>query len=201
MFTPRTRLIFASTLAASALLLASCGDDSSSGAAATTVVSGSATTAVASDPYGAPATTAAAATTTAAPTTAAPATTAAAAPGAASTASAELTLKLASTSLGNVLVDGTGHTLYVFTKDTRDKSNCTGNCLAAWPPLFGTPTAGAGVDASKLGSFTGADGKLQATIDGQPLYYYAPDAAVGDVKGQNVGTVWFVVSGAGTIIR
>ena len=61
------------------------------------------------------------------------------------------------------------------------------------------PTVGAGVDASKLGSFTTADGKVQATIDGMPLYYFAADAAAGDTKGQNVGGVWFVVDATGAM--
>lgn len=173
-----------------ALVLAACGDDSTT----TTAAGATPTTAAASaggDYYGgAPATGATA--TTAPATTVARATTTTVAAG-------PLTLKLATTSLGQVLVDGTGRTLYIFTKDEKNKSNCTAGCLALWPPLYGVPAAGDGVTAAKLGSFTTADGKTQATIDGMPLYYYTPDTAPGDVKGQNVGTVWFVVDGAGTI--
>ena len=169
-------------LAAFMVVLAACGDDGSTSGA-------SASGAAASSNYaaGAPA-----ATTTVATTTTAAVTTTAAASGA-------LALKVATTSLGSVLVDGAGRTLYVFTKDEKNKSNCTGACLGTWPPLYGTATAGTGVAAAKLGSFTTADGKSQVTIDGMPLYYYAPDTAVGDVKGQNVGSVWFVVDGAGVI--
>ena len=180
------------------LALAACGDDGST--AATTAGSGSTAAGAASSPYGgggAPAvtTTVAAATTTAAPaatTTAAPASSGGA-------ASATLAVKIGTTSLGQVLVDGAGHTLYVFTKDEKNKSNCTGGCLNTWPPLYGVPTAGTGVTASTLGSFVTADGKTQATINGQPLYYFAADSAVGDVKGQNVGTVWFVVDATGAL--
>ena len=48
---------------------------------------------------------------------------------------------------GNVVVDGSGRTLYVFDKDTADppKSNCDGDCAAKWPPVkagSGTPQAG-----------------------------------------------------------
>ena len=177
-----------------ALALAACGDDGAS----------TGSTAGGAYDYGAPsvtttvaaaatATTAAAAVTT---TAAAPATTAAPATGG---ATATLALKVGTTSLGSVLVDGAGHTLYVFTKDEKNKSNCTAACLNAWPPLYGVPTAGTGVDASKLGSFATADGKTQATINGMPLYYFATDAAPGDVKGQNVGGSWFVVDATGTL--
>jgi predicted lipoprotein with Yx(FWY)xxD motif len=188
----RTRTVLASSLAVLGLVLASCGDDSSAASSATAAAGGATTTVASVDPYGAPATTAPP-TSKAAPTTAAPATTVAPAAGAA------LAVKVSSSSLGNVLVDGSGRTLYVFTKDEKNKSNCTGGCLGTWPPLNGTATAGTGVDASKLGTITGSDGKQQATIDGQPLYYFAADASPGDVKGQNVGTAWFVVDGTGVI--
>ena len=170
-------------LAAFMVVLAACGDDGSTSGA-----SASGTAASSNYAAGAPA-----ATTTVSTTTTAAITTTT------SAASAALALKVATTSLGSVLVDGSGRTLYVFTKDEKNKSNCTGACLGTWPPLYGTATAGTGVAAAKLGSFTTADGKSQVTIDGMPLYYYAPDTAAGDVKGQNVGSVWFVVDGAGVI--
>lgn len=174
--------------AAFVLVLAACGDD---GATTKSATSG----AGASSNYAAPAV-------TAAPTTVAAAVTTTAAPAVTTTAASAagpLNLRVGTTSLGAVLVDGAGRTLYVFTKDEKNKSNCTGGCLSTWPPLLGTPTAGAGVTAAKLGSFTTVDGKTQATLDGMPLYYYAADTAPGDAKGQNVGTVWFVVDGAGVV--
>jgi predicted lipoprotein with Yx(FWY)xxD motif len=174
------------------LALAACGDDG--GKSATTAGTGAGS--VGGDYYGGggsvASTTQAATPTTAAST---PTTTAVAA----SSGSTTLALKMATTSLGPVLVDGAGRTLYVFTKDEKNKSNCTAACLNAWPPLYGAPTAGAGVAAAKLGSFTTADGKTQATIDGMPLYYFATDSAPGDVKGQNVGGNWFVVDADGAI--
>ncbi|MFT4108372.1 hypothetical protein [Propionicimonas sp.] len=114
--------------------------------------------------------------------------------GAASQAApATLALKLADTSLGSILVDGSGMTLYLFTKDSPGTSACSGQCLVAWPPLRGTPTAGSGVDDSKLGSFTRTDGTTQATYNGWPLYYWQGDTAPGDVSGQKVNSVWFVL--------
>jgi predicted lipoprotein with Yx(FWY)xxD motif len=98
--------------------------------------------------------------------------------------------------LGSFLVDGKGMTLYRFTKDEMNKSNCTGGCLTSWPPLLsdGAPSAGKGVDAGKLGTIPTADGKKQVTYDGSPLYYFANDKNPGDTTRQNVGSVWFVVT-------
>lgn len=112
-------------------------------------------------------------------------------------------VKVASTSLGDVVVDAKGMTLYMFTKDTQGsgKSSCSGQCLVAWPPLFadGTPTAD-GVTGT-LGTIDTADGKKQVTLDGWPLYYYAKDTKAGDTTGQDVGKVWFVLDKAGTPIK
>ena len=102
-------------------------------------------------------------------------------------------------SLGSFLVDDKGMTLYLFTKDTPNTSNCYDKCATAWPPLLttGKPVAGSEVDASKLGNTTRKDGAVQVTYNGWPLYYYQKDKAAGDVLGQDVGSVWFVVSPAG----
>ncbi len=101
--------------------------------------------------------------------------------------------------LGSFLVDDKGMTLYLFTKDTPNTSNCYDNCATAWPPLLttGAPAAGEGVDASKLGTTNRTDGTVQVTYNGWPLYYYEKDKAPGDVVGQDVGGVWYVVSAAG----
>jgi predicted lipoprotein with Yx(FWY)xxD motif len=101
--------------------------------------------------------------------------------------------------LGSFLVNDKGMTLYLFTKDTPDTSACYEKCATAWPPLLttGNPVSGEGVDASKLGTTTRTDGAVQVTYNGWPLYYYDKDKAPGDVVGQDVGDVWFVVSAAG----
>jgi predicted lipoprotein with Yx(FWY)xxD motif len=105
--------------------------------------------------------------------------------------------------LGKILVDGDGRTLYMFTKDTKDTSNCYDKCEVAWPPLLQTdmPTVGDGVDASLLGTTTRKDGTLQVTYNGMPLYYYIKDQAPGDTTGQGVGGVWYVLSPDGKIIK
>lgn len=97
---------------------------------------------------------------------------------------------------GTILVDGDNHALYLFTRDERNKVNCSGGCLAAWPPLVteGAPIAGPGVNQSRLGTADLPDGRKIVTYNGWPLYHYVQDKELGDVKGQNVNNVWFVVS-------
>lgn len=111
-----------------------------------------------------------------------------------------LALRMADSSLGSILVDGNGMTLYLFTNDSPNTSACEEDCLMAWPPLIGEPTAGEGVDDSKLGSFQRSDGRTQATYNGWPLYYWEQDANPGDVTGQNVNEVWFVIDRDGNAV-
>jgi predicted lipoprotein with Yx(FWY)xxD motif len=96
--------------------------------------------------------------------------------------------------LGNFLVDGSGNTLYMFTKDTANMSACSGDCLKAWPAFtaasFVVPSA---LKASDFGTITRTDGAMQSTYKGYPLYYWVKDKMHGDVTGQNVGKVWFVI--------
>ena len=94
-------------------------------------------------------------------------------------------------------------TLYMYTKDAPDKSNCGGGCLKAWPPLTtqGSPTLGTGVDASKVGNTALADGSGKiVTYNHMPLYYWAKDTKPGDITGLGVGGVWFLVSPDGKVI-
>ena len=101
--------------------------------------------------------------------------------------------------LGSFLVDSKGMTLYLFTTDTPNTSNCYGGCAKFWPPLLttGAPTAGAGVTASMLGTTKRTDGTTQVTYNGWPLYYYVSDKAAGDTTGENVQGSWFVITPAG----
>lgn len=107
------------------------------------------------------------------------------------------------TSLGPVLVDGDGMTLYLFTPDGGGAPTCEGSCAELWPPLVADaePTAGEGIDASLLGTAERPDGSTQVTYAGHPLYRYAQDSEPGDVTGQGVNDVWFAVSPDGTAIE
>jgi predicted lipoprotein with Yx(FWY)xxD motif len=97
--------------------------------------------------------------------------------------------------LGNILTDSRGMTLYTFTKDTANVSNCYDKCAAAWPALMvsGGQSATGTVGGGKLGSIQRKDGSHQVTYNNMPLYYFAKDTKPGDTMGQNVGNVWFVV--------
>ncbi len=143
-------------------------------------------------------TTATAGTTTNATTKTAAATTATGTSAATSTAAAPTgpaTVKVGTTaSLGKVLVDGAGMTLYTFKKDTGSVATCTGKCAALWPPLLtkGTPTAGSGVGGG-LGVTTGG-GPQQATYNGHPLYTYSGDSKPGQTNGQGLFHLWYAAA-------
>jgi predicted lipoprotein with Yx(FWY)xxD motif len=101
--------------------------------------------------------------------------------------------------LGKILVDSKGMTLYMYTKDEANKSNCGDSCLKAWPPFLteGSPKAGTGVDQSLIGFTTLADGRKIVTYNKMPLYYWAADVKAGDTTGQGVNSVWYVVNPEG----
>jgi predicted lipoprotein with Yx(FWY)xxD motif len=111
-----------------------------------------------------------------------------------------VTVAVANSRLGDILVDADGRTLYAFTKDKGDQSACSGECAANWPALTGTATAGTGVQAALLSTATQASGDAQVTYDGRPLYYFAGDAKPGDTNGQGVGNVWYAVAADGQLV-
>lgn len=166
---------------AGAAMLAACGDDDAS-----------------SDPTAAPAATAAA------PAAAGgdygyalpePATTA----GTAAPAS-DAAVATTETSIGAVLVDANGLTLYAFTEDNAGEPTCVETCAGAWPPALveGEPTFG-DLDASLFTTVDHPDG-TQLKAGDFPLYTFAGDTAAGDVNGQGSGGVWFAVAADGTLI-
>jgi predicted lipoprotein with Yx(FWY)xxD motif len=119
------------------------------------------------------------------------------------TPSGVATVATASSSLGTILVDGSGRTLYLFEKDQPNQSACAGACVAAWPvdPTGGAPKVGSGVKASLLGTIKRSDGSTQVTYNRHPLYYYAGDSGPGQHSGQGIdafGAKWFVVTPAGS---
>ena len=124
-----------------------------------------------------------------------------AAPTTAAQAANGTTVAVASSKLGNVLVDGEGRTLYAFTKDKGDQSACSGNCAANWPALTGPATAVTGVQAGLLSTAMQANGSSQVTYGGRPLYHFAGDAKPGDTNGQGVGNVWFAVTPGGDLVK
>jgi predicted lipoprotein with Yx(FWY)xxD motif len=79
-------------------------------------------------------------------------------------------LKSASTSIGTVLVDGSGRTVYELVGDTAAKPTCTGGCLAVWPAVMANGT--------------------QVIVNGHPAFTFVKDGAAGQTKGQNVKDQW-----------
>src|SRR5436190_7024720 len=107
------------------------------------------------------------------------------------------------TSLGKVLTNKNGRTLYLFEKDRRGKSACTGSCVSFWPPLLTTakPRPGAAVKASLLGTIRRSDGRMQVTYRGHPLYTFSLDKRAGQTNGEGLddfGAHWYAVSPAGS---
>jgi predicted lipoprotein with Yx(FWY)xxD motif len=90
--------------------------------------------------------------------------------------------------------------IYIFERDSRNRSNCKGTCAKLWPPVYtsGRPVAGAGVRRSLLGSIRRGT-RRQVTYNGWPLYYYAHEGR-GQVKCHNVrlnGGLWWVIGPSG----
>ncbi|HEY7942652.1 MAG TPA: hypothetical protein VID25_11950 [Candidatus Limnocylindrales bacterium] len=122
-------------------------------------------------------------------TTAPPTAAATATPGASTGGGSTVTIGMATTSLGAVLVGPNGLTLYIHAGDSATSSACNGACATAWPPLAvasGQTAALASGITGTLGTLTRTDGTVQVTFDGMPLYGWKNDKAAGDTTGQNV---------------
>jgi predicted lipoprotein with Yx(FWY)xxD motif len=172
--TARFRIVGVAALATAALIVAGCGSSSSSNSTST-------------------ATAAAAPATSSSSTTSTPA------------AATGVTVKSAKGSSGTYLAGPNGHALYLWVADSGGKSACSGACAHAWPPLVttGSPTAGAGVEASDLGTIMRSDGTEQVTYKGHPLYYFVADTSAGSTKGQGsdgFGAKWWLIAPSGTAI-
>ena len=170
---PRRPLVALAVLAAAAVLAAGCGSDNNSGSGGNSSGSGG------GGIYGG----------------GAPTSTSGGQSGVA-------TVSAASTSLGMILVDGSGRTLYLFEKDQPNQSACAGACAAAWPvdQTSGTPKAGSGVKASMLGTIKRGDNTTQVTYNQHPLYYFQGDSGARQQNGHGVdafGAKWFAVTPAG----
>jgi predicted lipoprotein with Yx(FWY)xxD motif len=113
-------------------------------------------------------------------------------------------LMIGSSSLGDIVVDSKGMSLYYFTKDVKDSgtSACTGGCLTAWPPLLTTADEPKveGVTGT-VGTITTPEGAKQVTLNGMPLYYFEKDTKAGDILGQGVNDVWYLADPAGEMIK
>jgi predicted lipoprotein with Yx(FWY)xxD motif len=182
----------AAALTAALLALTACGTDESDASTEPVGAAGAATSTVADDTYGGDAYG------DSSPDTAAP--------GTASPAAGSAALALSTTSLGEVLTDGAGMTLYLFTPDKGGTPTCSGTCAGAWPPFLVDGDAADvalpdGVDPAWVSTIAHPDGGTQLMIGDWPLYYFAGDSAPGDVNGQGSGDQWFVVGADGKAVK
>jgi predicted lipoprotein with Yx(FWY)xxD motif len=118
------------------------------------------------------------------------------------------TLKLRKASVGTILVNGRGFTVYAFTKDGRDRDACAAisGCLSVWPVVSGAsrPTLGPGVKRSLVGTITLKGGKKQLTYGGHPLYTYIGDSGPGQTSYVNFlqfGGRWPAVNAVGHLVK
>ena len=103
-----------------------------------------------------------------------------------------------STSLGTVLTNSQGFTLYYFTPEQGGKIVCasTSACNTTWPPLLsssGAPSAPSGVSGT-FGVATLPDGTAEVTYQNWPLHMYSGDGAAGQTNGQGIQGMWFAVT-------
>jgi predicted lipoprotein with Yx(FWY)xxD motif len=117
-------------------------------------------------------------------------------------------VQLRRTSLGKILVNASGFTLYRFTIDPRNKDRCVtiSGCTQTWPPLTtsGRPIAGAGVKSSLLSTIKLPNGRQQVTYAGHPLYSYQPARERGEteyVGAIQFGGTWDAVNAAGKLVK
>lgn len=121
---------------------------------------------------------------------------------------ATATVGLRQTGLGPILVDGAGFTLFEFTRDRKNQNACMAisGCSSVWPALAvtGSPSAGPGVEASKLSTITLPGGSRQVTYRGHPLYTYSFDTGPGEtgyVGASEFGGRWYTLNAKGKAIR
>jgi predicted lipoprotein with Yx(FWY)xxD motif len=113
------------------------------------------------------------------------------------------TISLANTVFGDALVDQDGRSLYMFVPDQQKNGTptCYDDCAQAWPALEGQVSAGEGVDEALLGTVERKDGTQQVTYNDLPLYHFSGDQAEGDVNGQALGGVWWIMDASGSPIK
>jgi predicted lipoprotein with Yx(FWY)xxD motif len=107
------------------------------------------------------------------------------------------------TTLGEVIATSSGKTLYLYTPDAKNKSNCYGGCSSVWPPLMakGKLRAGTGVKSALLKTTLRKNGKRQVTYNGHPLYRYVGDSKAGQVSGEGYQGIWYAVNTSGKAVK
>jgi predicted lipoprotein with Yx(FWY)xxD motif len=123
-------------------------------------------------------------------------------------ASATVVETVTAGTLGKVLAASNGHVLYLFDKDKKNKSSCSGACAKVWKPYLAdggvTAKAGSGLNAKLLGVIKISGGQSQAVYNGHPLYEYVKDKKAAQTNGQGIsqfGGDWYVVGPKGKVIQ
>ncbi len=105
--------------------------------------------------------------------------------------------------LGVITTDAEGHLLYRSDADTADPpaSACTDTCMDTWFPLLvavGVEPELLGVDEALVGRLERADGGVQLTLAGWPLYRHRDDTGGLPDAGQNgAENTWFAITPTG----
>lgn len=100
--------------------------------------------------------------------------------------------------LGDILTDNAGMTIYIFKNDEPGVSNCSGGCAAAWPPVTTVGEPLQEITSAELGTITRDDGSTQVTVNGLPVYYYSGDEERGDATGHGLpAALWFALDLSG----
>jgi predicted lipoprotein with Yx(FWY)xxD motif len=119
----------------------------------------------------------------------------------AATAAAAPVSTTSNPTLGVILVDSKGMTVYVFDSDKNGTIACVGGCVGAWPPVVleaGATLPTTGALAADLSTVDRPDGAKQVAYKGRPVYRFSGDSKPGDIKGDGVGGIWHAVKvGAG----
>lgn len=99
---------------------------------------------------------------------------------------------------GTYLVDGSGRTLYLYVLDEGAEGGfaCVDACTNNWIPLTADSLDALsldGVDAGLVALRERADGSQQVTYGGWPLYRSRRDTEPGHLRGQGVGSQFYIV--------
>lgn len=105
-------------------------------------------------------------------------------------------------SLGSFLTDADGNSVYATLQDAPDAPGCDDACAAYWPTVTseGLATAGGDINSDLIDEVVRADGTVQVTYAGWPLYYFQHDLAAGSTRGQANAGIWFLVSPEGELV-
>jgi predicted lipoprotein with Yx(FWY)xxD motif len=97
--------------------------------------------------------------------------------------------------VGSYLTDAKGMSLYYFKKDAPGKSACVGDCIAKWPVFYTKKVVvSQKLEKKDFAVITRGDGIKQTTYKGRPLYYFANDVVAGDMNGEGVNNLWYVIT-------